>query len=104
MPAQSGPMAGTVRVVVIMWIRPLASRDRHGMSGRQIRFHGSEVDVAEEGGGILGGDRVDVEARAPLEAGDLREPGDDLDVPMIVGQLLVVERRGVDDVVVRGVV
>ena len=68
------------------------------------RRAGADLDLAEEARRVLGRDRVDVEPRAPLEAGDLGQPGDDLDVPVVVRQLLRVERRGVDDVVVGRVV
>src|SRR5205807_933397 len=48
--------------------------------------------------------RVDVEAGAPLEAGHARQTGNDLHVPVVVRQILRVERRRVDDVVVRRLV
>ena len=44
---------------------------------------------------------VDVKVRAPFESCDLREPGDDLYVPVIALQLALVERGGVYDVIVR---
>lgn len=56
------------------------------------RWCRGKLGLAEEGRRIFGGNRVDVKAGAPLKPGDLGEPGDDLDVPMVVGQLLVVER------------
>src|SRR4051812_19925321 len=67
---------------------------------RPGRRHRTGLDLAEETGGVFGRDGVDVETRPPFEAGDLSEPRDDLDVPMVVGEFLVVKRRGMDDVIV----
>ena len=46
--------------------------------------------------------RVDVEPAAPFEAGDPRQPRDDLDVPVSSAAAPGIERGGVDDVIVGG--
>ena len=60
--------------------------------------------IAQISGRLLRRHGVDVEAGAPLEAGHARQTGNDLDVPVVMRQRLRVERRGVDDVVVRRLV
>ncbi len=62
----------------------------------------AHLDFPEKRRRIFGRDGVDVEAGSPLEASDLRQPGNDFDVPMVVGQLLVVKRGGVNDVIIGG--
>src|SRR5262249_48370990 len=57
-------------------------------------------DFAQVLGRVLGGRGVDVEARADLEAGDARQLGHDLDVPVVVLELALAHRRGVDHEVV----
>ncbi len=60
-----------------------------------------DLDLTQEASRVLGGNRVDVKARAPLETGDLGQTRNDLDVPMVMRQLAMVKRSGVNDVVVR---
>ena len=64
----------------------------------------STVTSRRKPAAVRRGHRIDVEAGAPLEAGHARQPRDDLHVPVIVRQQLRVERRRVDDVVVRRLV
>src|SRR6185295_12747114 len=45
--------------------------------------------------------RIDVEPCAPFETGDLREFGNDFDVPVVEIPGLLVERRAMEDEVVR---
>src|SRR5512137_2974511 len=59
-----------------------------------------DAGLAQKARGLLGRRRVDEEARAPLETGDLRELGHDLDVPVVVLVVLLAEGAGVEDVVV----
>ena len=61
---------------------------------------GGDVDLSQETGRVLGRNRVDVKARAPLEARDLRQTRNHLDVPMVMRQFAMVKRGRVDDVVV----
>src|SRR5207253_5531269 len=76
----------------LIWLRFFVDESIPLGPGRQIH-----LGVAEELGRLLRRYRVDVEAGAPLEAGDACQPRDHLDVPMIVRQRLRVERRRVDD-------
>src|SRR5262245_18128481 len=62
------------------------------------------LQVSEERRGVLGRGGVDVEARAPLEAGDLREGRHDLDVPVVMVAVAVGDGRRVQHEVVRRVV
>src|SRR6266571_2726797 len=57
--------------------------------------------VPQERRGFLRRNGVDIEAGAPLEAGDLRELGHDLDVPVVELAGPLVQRRGVQDEVER---
>src|SRR5271163_3291782 len=46
------------------------------------RGHGHDLRVADEARGFLGRGGTDIESRAPLEAGDFGELGNDFDVPV----------------------
>ena len=77
--------------------RSAAARSKR--PGRSSEY--GDVDLSQEAGRVLGRNRIDIKARAPLEAGDLGQPRNHLDVPMVMRQLAVVKRRRVNDVVVR---
>src|SRR2546422_2692371 len=57
--------------------------------------------VSQERRSFLRRNGVDIEPGAPLEAGDLRELGHDLDVPVVKLAGSLVQRRGVQDEVER---
>src|SRR2546422_570446 len=59
------------------------------------------LSVPQERRSFLRRNGVDIEAGAPLEAGDLSELGHDLDVPVVELAGPLVQRRGVQDEVER---
>src|SRR3989442_498759 len=58
--------------------------------------------IPQERRGFLRRNWVDIEPGAPLEAGDLRELGHDLNVPVVELAGPLVQRRGVQNEVERG--
>src|SRR5262245_57007685 len=78
-----------------------AARELPSFPDRQDLWLGVlRLDLAEEGGGLFGRHRIDVKPGPPFEAGRLRQPRYDLDVPVIVVELRRVKGSGVQDVVV----
>src|SRR5713101_4034880 len=65
---------------------------------------GDRVCFAQKARGFFRRRWIDVEARAPLEAGDLRELGNNLNVPVIVVVGLFTDRRGMDHQIISGTV
>src|SRR3989442_11666014 len=83
--------------------RHIVSRDREpSTSGPGLSE--SARGLAQRGGGVLGRHGVDEEAAAPLEAGDPRQLGDDLEVPVEILERRLVDGRAVEHEVVRRIV
>src|SRR5213594_682682 len=83
--------------------RHIVSRDREpSTSGPGLSE--SARGLAQRGGGVLGRHGVDEEAAPPLEAGDPRELGDDLEVPVEVLERRLVHGRAVEHEVVGWIV
>ena len=65
---------------------------------------GVEFSFLEELSSLFGKGRVDVDAGPHFKSGRGSQPGDDLKVPMVVVLLFVLNRHGIDDVIVSGIV
>src|SRR5579859_8045771 len=98
--------AGRRRATRETWSQ--ASLDCWGKSRPRLFFVGEDefrkAGFAEEASGLFGRSGIDVEAGAPLEAGNLGKFGDDLEMPVVVIVNFFADGRSVNHEVVRGAV
>src|SRR5882724_9965090 len=59
---------------------------------------------AQKGSRLLGQHGIDIKSASPFEAGDSCQPRNDLQMPVVMGQLFGIKGRRVNDVVIRRIV